>query len=48
MALPELLEGQQNPPNPHADLFSRVMVNNIFHLLAPNWTKTPDEDLRCH
>ena len=47
MAFLGLLEGQQNQPKPHADLFSEVMVSNTFDPLA-SLMKTPDEDSRCH
>ena len=43
MTFPGLLEGRRNPPKPHADLFSEVMVSNAFDLLT-SLTKTPDED----
>ena len=43
MAFLGLLEGQQNQPKPHADLFSDVMVKSTFDLLASS-TTTPDEE----
>ena len=45
--IPGLLEGQQNQPKPHADLFSEVIVSNTYDPLA-SLTKTPDKDSRCH
>ena len=42
MAFPRLLEGQQNQPKPHMDLFSEVMVKTTFDLLASS-AKMPDK-----